>query len=167
MILVALGANLSFQNRTPVETLRAAIARLQEAAGIEVEDMSQFYETAPVPAGDQPDFVNAMIRLQTDLTPHNLMRRLLDTEKEFGRSRREQWGARTLDLDLIDFNGCKIDEVVGEIALLLPHPRLHQRLFVLLPLLDLAPNWVHPATGKSIDEMILGIGNKQRIEPLK
>lgn len=167
MILVAIGANLSFENRTPEQTLRAAIERLQKAQGLEIEETSRFYKTAPVPAGDQPDFINGMIRLETDCVPHDLMRLLLETEKEFGRSRREKWGARTLDLDLIDFNGSKIDEVVDGTNLVLPHPRLHERLFVLAPLRDLAPNWVHPETGQSIDEMIDGIEGEQAVESLR
>lgn len=161
MILVAVGSNLSAPGLgTPAEICATAVARL-ESLGIRILAMSRFYETAPVPISDQPWFVNAMVSLETGLPPADLMVLLHQVEQEFGRVRRLVNEARVLDLDLIDYNG-----VISHGGPTLPHPRLADRSFVLHPLRDLAPHWVHPVTGAALSDLIAALPAEQVIRPL-
>ena len=143
MILIGIGSNLaSREYETPAATAAAAVAQLP-ALGIEVVARSPWYLSEPVPASDQPWFVNAVARVATRLEPTALLERLLALEARFGRRRGAPNAARTLDLDLLDYDGRLVDTP----ALVLPHPRLHERRFVLAPLCDLAPDWRHPRIG--------------------
>jgi 2-amino-4-hydroxy-6-hydroxymethyldihydropteridine diphosphokinase len=142
MILIGLGGNLSSPVGAPPVTFAAALAQL-EAAGTRVEACSNWYESAPVPVSDQPWFVNGVVRVTSDLGPEELLALLHRTEGEFGRVRHVPNGSRTLDLDLLAYG----DLVRQTGAPILPHPRLHERAFVLLPLKDVAPNWRHPVLG--------------------
>ena len=149
VILVALGANLPHPvHGVPRRTVEAAIAAL-EHEGVEIVARSRFYETAPVPASDQPWFVNAVVAVRTSLPPAALLALLHRIEAEFGRVRGERDAPRLLDLDLIDYDG-----IVCDGNLVLPHPRMHERLFVLLPLGDVAPHWRHPRLAATVDAMI-------------
>lgn len=151
-ILVALGSNLPAASyKSSVETLRAAILRLA-ASGIQVERQSRFYSSPAWPPSDQPDYVNAVVAVTTSLPPADLMAELLGIEREFGRERSVPNAARTLDLDLIAYGDLVMTPPDG--SLNLPHPRVAERHFVLLPLRDVAPDWRHPATGQSVDEML-------------
>jgi 2-amino-4-hydroxy-6-hydroxymethyldihydropteridine diphosphokinase len=147
MILIALGANLPSTAGPPAATLRAALGSLA-ARGIRVERLSRFYRSAAWPNPSDPPFVNAVARVATELEPADLLLVLHEVEAEFGRSEREKNAPRTLDLDLIDYDGR-----VEEGALVLPHPRLDGRAFVLLPLRDVAPDWRHPVSGKTVSEL--------------
>ncbi|MSO65934.1 MAG: 2-amino-4-hydroxy-6-hydroxymethyldihydropteridine diphosphokinase [Alphaproteobacteria bacterium] len=142
MILIALGANLASPAGPPAATLRAAVAEMP-THGVAVTALSRFYRSAPVPASDQPDFINAVAIVRSALEPKALLDALLAIERHFGRERRVRWAARSLDLDLLAYD----DQVVHEAALTLPHPRLHERAFVLAPLCELAPAWRHPLLG--------------------
>lgn len=154
MILICAGSNLFSRAGHPADTVRAAFAAL-DAAGISVAARSRLYRTSPVPASDQPDFVNAAARLESDLAPLELLDRLLEVERSFGRERRRRWDARTLDLDLVDCRGTVIGDPADEGArLVLPHPRVHERAFMLLPLADVAPDWRHPVTGRPIAALL-------------
>lgn len=144
MILAGLGANLEFDGRTPVQNMENALALLNEHVAVSVKARSPWYRTAPVGKTDQPDYVNGVAVLTTSLEPLDLMKLLLDIEVRFGRVRAERWGPRTMDLDLLDFDGQVLDVREAGITLHLPHPRLHERAFVLKPLLDVAPHWEHP-----------------------
>jgi 2-amino-4-hydroxy-6-hydroxymethyldihydropteridine diphosphokinase len=149
MILVALGSNLSHpRHGAPDAVLKAAIASLA-ANGVRVVARSAFYRTAPVPASDQPDFVNAVVAVESAAEPAALLALLHRIEASFGRSRAVRNEARVLDLDLLAWN-----DRVSATDPLLPHPRLHERAFVLLPLRDVAPAWRHPVSGKSVTDMI-------------
>jgi 2-amino-4-hydroxy-6-hydroxymethyldihydropteridine diphosphokinase len=149
MILIALGSNLPHpQHGAPEAVLKAAIALL-EAEGVRVVARSAFYRTAPVPASDQPDFVNAVVAVESPMEPAALLALLHRIEESFGRRRAVRNEARVLDLDLLAWK-----DRVSATEPLLPHPRLHERAFVLLPLHDVAPGWRHPVRGKGVDEMI-------------
>ena len=142
---VGLGSNLA----DPVTQLRAGIGLLAALAQTRVERCSSFYRTAPVGITQQPDFVNAVCRVETGLEPVPLMHALLDIEQRRGRVRDIPGGPRTLDLDLLLYyapDGSACQRHAG--GLTLPHPRLHERAFVLYPLYELAPELEIPGHGQ-------------------
>ena len=149
MIIIAYGANLPSHLGSPQETYQA-LPKILTEAGIHVLRASSLYETAPVPASDQPNYMNAVMHIDTDLTPEALMSALMTVETSLGRVRHHVNEARGIDLDLIAYN----DTVVTSDHVILPHPRMHQRRFVLDPLLEIAPDWVHPVSGKLVSELI-------------
>ena len=156
MILVALGANLpSPIHGGPRATLEAALLAL-DAAGLRVTARSAWYETAPVPVSDQPWYVNGVTLVTTALPPGGILELLHRIEAAFGRVRAEVNAPRVLDLDLLAYGA-----IVSAEWPVLPHPRLHQRAFVLRPLADVAPDWRHPVTGADIDQMLAAIGPEQ------
>jgi 2-amino-4-hydroxy-6-hydroxymethyldihydropteridine diphosphokinase len=148
MILIALGANLPSSAGSPEQTLRAAVAQLS-ARGITVQRRSGFYSSEAWPDPSDPPFINAVASVRTLLSPSELLRTLHDVEREFGRQRGHKNAPRTLDLDLIDYDG-RIEHGEPE----LPHPRMTDRLFVLVPLKEVAPQWRHPVSGQSVDQLI-------------
>ena len=131
---VGLGANLGDREGT----IRAAIAQLPDVVAV-----SPLRETDPVGVTNQPRFLNGVAALETELAPRELLDVLLAVERRLGRERRERWGPRTIDLDLLLYG----NEVIDEDGLKIPHPRLHERRFVLEPLADLAPQLVVPGQG--------------------
>lgn len=164
MIYVGLGANLpSPDYGTPEATLTAALERFA-AAGVAVVARSPWYRSAPVPRSGQPWFVNGVAAVETDLAPEPLLRALHGIEAVFGRVRRERWGPRVIDLDLIAFHD-KVLAAPGGPEI--PHPRMHERAFVLLPLADLAPDWRHPVLGREVGDLIAGLDKAQEIERLE
>ncbi|GHF65662.1 2-amino-4-hydroxy-6-hydroxymethyldihydropteridine diphosphokinase [Deinococcus metalli] len=153
MAHVALGANLG----RPLETLVWAVdevARLGTRRGV-----SGLYRTAPVggPAG-QPDYLNAVLALETAHSPRDLLAALHAIEARAGRKRRERWAARVLDLDLITYGDVVSDGVAGEGEPQLPHPRAWERAFVLAPLADLSPDLRHPRSGESVAGALARVG---------
>ncbi len=160
MIVIALGANLPSRFGTPAETIQAAVAAL-EADGIKVLQASRIWLTAPVPVSDQPWYHNAVVTVETALDAFALLSALHKIETEFGRVRYERNEPRVLDLDLIAYN----DEVIERPSLIVPHPRMHERAFVLLPMQDIAPAWTHPITGKNLAGLIALIPSGQRARP--
>lgn len=164
MIMIGVGANLAGPaHATPLATCRAAIEALADA-GAPVLRQSSWYESAPVPASDQPWFVNGVIVVDSTLTAPALLERLHGIEVQFGRIRRATNAARSLDLDILDFNGTVVDVNAGFPRL--PHPRLHERAFVLLPLREVAPDWRHPVFGKDVDTLIAALDPGQTARPL-
>jgi 2-amino-4-hydroxy-6-hydroxymethyldihydropteridine diphosphokinase len=155
---IALGSNLGDRHGH----LHKALAALRKRPGIAVSRISSFHETAPVggPPGQGP-YLNAAAELQTDLTPNELLRVLLDVEHQLGRVRGEHHGPRTIDLDLLLCG----DEVRNDPELILPHPRMHERSFVLGPLAEIAPQVVHPILGQSIGELSQAVQGKESIQP--
>jgi 2-amino-4-hydroxy-6-hydroxymethyldihydropteridine diphosphokinase len=150
MILVAVGANLPGPDgQSPLTTCRAAVKALTSLPGLRLDGVSRWFETEPVPRSDQPNYINGVARLErlpcVAISPESLLASLQSIEARFGRRRGEVNAARTLDLDLIDMDGLVRDAPDP----ILPHPRAHVRAFVLLPLLDVAPDWVHPANGRT------------------
>ncbi|MDT8901276.1 2-amino-4-hydroxy-6-hydroxymethyldihydropteridine diphosphokinase [Anaeroselena agilis] len=130
MICLGLGSNLGDREGN----IAAAVARLAAWPGVTVERVSSLYETAPLGYTDQPDFLNAVASVSTTLTPHELLAACLAVERALGRERKVRWGPRTVDIDVLFY-----DDVVLEAAeLTLPHPRFHERCFVLVPLAEIA-----------------------------
>jgi len=161
-IYVGLGGNLAHPRYgPPMATLRAALAQLA-GRGVEIQRVSPWYRSAPVPPSDQPWYFNAVAEVGTDLSADRLLAGLHAIESKFGRVRNAANAPRAIDLDLLDFRG----EIAagGRDKATLPHPRLAERAFVLLPLADLAPNWRHPASGKPISELIAALPADQRAE---
>jgi len=159
VILIGIGSNLaSREYETPAETAAAAVAQLP-ALGIEVVARSPWYLSEPVPVSGQPWFVNAVLKVAATLEPRALLERLLALEGRFGRQRGAPNAARTLDLDLLDYDGRLVDTT----ALVLPHPRLHERRFVLAPLCDLAPDWRHPRLGLTAAQLLARLPAGQSI----
>jgi 2-amino-4-hydroxy-6-hydroxymethyldihydropteridine diphosphokinase len=150
-IYIALGANLPSPAGAPAETLKAALRALGER-GARPVSVSRFYRSAAEPPSGQPDFVNAVARVETALGPAALLDLLHAVEAAFGRARGAPNAARTLDLDLLDWN-----EAVSGAGPILPHPRLHGRGFVLVPLADIAPEWRHPVSRRGVGELVAAL----------
>jgi 2-amino-4-hydroxy-6-hydroxymethyldihydropteridine diphosphokinase len=136
---VGIGSNLGDREGN----LRQAVELLSAEDGIGVVAVSEIRETDPVGPVEQGPFLNGAVRIETDLAPRELLERLLAVEERLGRVRRERWGPRTIDLDLLLYG----DDVVDEPGLTVPHPRLHERRFALEPLSDLAPSLEIPGKG--------------------
>lgn len=118
------------------ENMRSAIEQLASDPGVRIEAVSSLYATPPWGIADQPEFRNACVTVATTLSPHDLLKLCLDTETGLNRQRGERWGPRTIDIDILAIEGV----VLSEDGLSLPHPRLHERAFVLVPLAEIAPD---------------------------
>lgn len=151
MILIAIGANLpSIEGGDPLQTCMAAAASLRALPGLEFVAQSRWYRTAAIPVSDQPDYCNGVLRFAGQADPLALLHELQALEAMFGRVRSVPNAARTLDLDLIDVNKA----VLNLPLLQLPHPRAQDRAFVLRPVQDVAPDWVHPVTGQGVAALL-------------
>lgn len=149
MILIGLGANLpSARYGPPKKTLEAALEEL-ESHGVRVIKRSRWYSSAPLPPSGQPRYLNAVAALETELTPEALLALLHAIERDFGRQRSVPDAAREIDLDLLAYG----DIIRDRPPPILPHPRLAQRAFVLLPLCDIDPAWRHPQSGRSAGDL--------------
>ena len=161
MIVIALGANLPSAAGPPEKSLRAALSVLSDA-GIGIVSRSSFYRCPAWPDPSDPPFVNAVAALSTELSPLDLLNLLHAVETSFGRRRsddaKSKNAPRTLDLDLIDYDG-----LVQPGAPALPHPRMAERSFVLVPLQELVPDWRHPVSGKAIGDLIAALGDEAEI----
>ena len=142
---VALGSNLGDSE----QIIEEAMVRLDQLDGMRLKVRSHLYKTAPV-GPPQPDYINACAVFCTVLSPEHVLQVLLTTEASFGRIRRERWGPRTLDLDLLFYG----DQVVDTPKLTLPHPRMHERAFVLVPLAEIAAHWLHPVRLQTVKELL-------------
>lgn len=141
---IALGSNLGDSRHT----LHQSLAEIHCPPTIELVAQSSLYQTVAI-GPPQPDILNACALLNTHLSAGDLLQRLLAIEQRFGRVRRDRWGPRTLDLDLLFYG----QAVIAESALQIPHPRLRERAFVLIPLAEIAPAWQDPVTGKSVQTL--------------
>ena len=160
-LFIGLGANLTPDGfATPQAGCEAATVMLGNL-GVDVIRMSRWYESAPVPLSDQPWYLNAVAEAATGFDAVETLAVLHQVEAYFGRVRSVRNAARVLDLDLLDFGG----QIHDQVALKVPHPRMHERAFVLLPLRDLVADWAHPQTGKSLDSLIDNLPVGQLIRP--
>jgi len=161
LILIALGANLPGRFGSPYDMLQAA-KRAMEAARISILASSRTWLTAPVPYSEQPWFHNEVVRVKTELSPYQLLEALQGIENDFGRVRTVRNAPRVLDLDLIAYDG----EILNKPELIVPHPRMHKRAFVLLPMREVAGAWEHPVLGMTLDDLILNLPADQEAVPM-
>jgi 2-amino-4-hydroxy-6-hydroxymethyldihydropteridine diphosphokinase len=162
-VLVGVGSNLPFPPyMSPHAVCEAAIDALA-AAGLTILNRSFWFESAPVPASDQPWFINGVVSLSSLPDPAVLLAILHRIEARFSRVRGTLNAARTLDLDLLAFGDRVMNRNGGPI---LPHPRLHERAFVLMPLAQVAPGWRHPSLGRTVEEMITDLSPEQYVRML-
>lgn len=143
---IGLGSNLE----NPLQQIKTAINDLQSLADINIVSVSSLYQSPPMGPADQPDYINAVLALETSLNPHQLLDALQSVEQLHGRVRKRHWGERTLDLDILLYG----DQILDDERLKIPHPGMHERAFVLYPLAEIAP-----------DIEIPGIGTLQKILP--
>jgi len=179
MILVAIGGNVTSLSGRPEQTITHSIVDIYQRIGSPI-GVSRLYRTPAFPTGSGPDFVNAAVAVRSDKSPDEILAILHDIEADHGRERKERWGARTLDLDLIAV-GEKVlpdretydrwrlldadqQRTQSPNQLILPHPRMQDRAFVLVPLADVAPDWRHPILGKSVAEMLSDLPPSARDE---
>ena len=174
--LISFGANLAERNTDLTSVLHKVLSELKTFKGIDVISESRAFRTPAWPPGSGPDFLNAAMLLETSLRPGDLLDVLHGIEQEMGRIRPVRWGPRVCDLDLLMYG----DRIIPDRAtvehwmamddqeairhrpdeLLVPHPRLHRRGFVLLPLLDIAPEWRHPILGRTVAEMAADLSDE-------
>lgn len=161
MILIGMGANLPSAYGSPRETIEAAISLMPEF-GISVRRCSSFYATPAIAHYVQPDYVNAVAVIESGLPAIELLQAMHRIEAMFGRVRLERWAERVLDLDLLDYDGQIIavtgprgpEAGPGPLPIALPHPGIPERGFVLVPLLEVAPEWRHPLLGDGAERLI-------------
>lgn len=152
---IALGSNLG--NREA--NLRRALAMLVETPQIHIRRISSWVETPAIGGPeDSPAFLNAAVEAQVSLTPQALMNRLLEIEQQMGRIRREKWEPRIIDMDLLLFGNA----IISSHDLIVPHPLMHERAFVLKPLAEIAPNAVHPALNATVAGLLESLNHTER-----
>lgn len=168
-VLIALGSNLPQPEGDPTANLKRALKEMA-IEGLVIRSVSRFFETPCFPAGAGPDYINAVVLVRTNKQPGEVLETLHMVESRMGRTRDTRWGMRTLDLDLVAMDDAVLPDLQTAQAwmdlaseeqtlrapdqLILPHPRLADRAFVLVPLVDVLPDWRHPVTGLSASQML-------------
>ena len=173
---IALGSNVAHGTLSSHEIVKAAFSALANES-VRLRADSRLYRTPCVPAGAGPDYVNAVALVETSLSPEDLLARLHGIERDFDRRRESRWASRTLDLDLLDYGGMVAPDLdtwtrwrdlpfedqkrVFPDRMILPHPRIQDRAFVLVPLAEIAPDWQHPVLGMSAAELLAELTEDQ------
>lgn len=153
-IVIAIGSNLQDKaGNTSLSVCQRAIKEIEKNKAIKIEKISHWYLTAPVPASDQPDYVNGAILVTTTMNALELLRLLQHVEAKAGRTRKQKNEARILDLDILV---CE-DQIINEADLTIPHLRMSERAFALYPLRDVYPEWIDPRSGKNVNDLISGV----------
>ena len=159
MIYIGIGSNLNGKNNeTPLQNCKKALNELKK--GVNICKASSWYKSEPIPISNQPWFINAVVEISTSMSSLELLEFILNIEKVFGRIRKKKNEARIIDLDIIDY---KKKILYKKNKLIIPHPRMHERSFVLLPLKELNPKWIHPIKKKGLKELINNLDDKQKI----
>ena len=146
---IGAGANMG----EPVRQIRQALDELEKSLGVRLGAVSSFYRTQPVGPVPQPPFINAVFALECGISAQDLLALLLRIEQKMGRVRGERWGPRLIDLDLLFYG----EMIISEQGLEVPHPRLHERRFVLTPLVEIAPDILHPVLKKSAFDLLAAL----------
>ena len=164
-IFVAIGSNLPMaRGGSPLASCEKALLALEEEP-VSIVARSRWYRSAPVPVSGQPDFVNGVVRIRTALSPCDLLATLHAVEDRLGRTRGRRNEARVIDLDLIAYGRVRREPGPSG-GPVLPHPRLEERAFVLLPLSDIAADWRHPASGRALSDLVAALPPGQRCTAL-
>ena len=162
MIYIGIGSNLNGKNNeTPLQNCKKALVELKKE--VNICKISSWYKSEPIPVSNQPWFINGVIEISTNKSSLDLLEFILNIEEFFGRLREKKNEARILDLDIIDYKK-KILYIKNK--LIIPHPRMHERSFVLQPLRELNPKWMHPIKKKGIKELIRNLNDKQKISKI-
>lgn len=161
MILVGFGSNLNSHKGSPENTIKCAMSELNNK-GVNIIKVSNYYKTEPIPFSDQPNYINAVALVNTSFNPYELLGIFHNIENDYGRLRHEVNGSRTLDIDLLSYD----EIVISEPNLIIPHPRLHQRSFVLKPLLDITMTWVHPVLNVNAHDILSNLQTHYKVELL-
>ncbi|MDC3091273.1 2-amino-4-hydroxy-6-hydroxymethyldihydropteridine diphosphokinase [Rickettsiales bacterium] len=162
MIFIGIGSNLASKiHGSPMKICLEAVKILKRE--ILIESMSPWYESEPVPKSDQPWYINGVLNIKTRLNPLDILKLLLKIESDFGRVREKKNESRVLDLDLLSFK----NRVICTDQLIVPHPRMHLRSFVMRPIVDINPDWIHPKLKINARDIIRSIKKKQGIEKIK
>lgn len=144
--ILSIGSNLG--NR--IEFLKSSIKNIRLLANTTITNVSDVYETEPIGVSKQSNYLNCIVYLKTDLSPYDLLTEINESETMYKRERRIKWGPRTLDIDVIDYD----NKIVNTEQLTLPHPRMHKRRFVLLPMTEINPDYIHPLYKISLFTML-------------
>lgn len=157
-IFLLLGSNLGDR-----EKHLCSAAKLIDSQIGPVSSFSSYYETSAWGKTDQPDFINQVLRLSAEIPAIELLERVLSIEKRLGRTREERWGSRIIDIDILFYGS----ETLNFPDLVIPHKLLHQRRFALMPLYEIAPDFIHPVLNKSIKEILLQLADPLSVKKLK
>lgn len=153
---LSLGSNLGDR----LLNLKMAVLEMEKSDSVSMLEFSPVYQTEPVGKEDQPWFLNSIALIETSFRPPPLLDYLLGIEKAMDRQRREKWGPRNIDLDILLFD----DLIIDSDRLAIPHPQMHKRRFVLLPLVRMNPNLLHPLLKKTVEELLMECEDSSRVE---